>query len=106
LQKVHHVRVFREEEVLPINHSEYNCEIYADWKEKDPLPSGELWYYFNDPKQCGTDLKLQKMLPKKINNDVVAWDTVYGMFLEQRHSVWQIVILNLLVLALTLGGTA
>ncbi|KAH3981626.1 hypothetical protein HBI56_165430 [Parastagonospora nodorum] len=105
LQEVHHVQVFKGEEVLPLNHPEYNCEIYADWEEKDPLPSGELWHYFNDPKQCGTDSTLQKMLPKKINNDVLAKKKVYGMFVEQRHSVWQIVILNLLVLALTLGGT-
>jgi hypothetical protein len=45
------------------------------------------------------------MLPKRNKDEPRSGTTVYGLYIEQRHSVWQIVIPVVAVLGLTLGGT-
>jgi hypothetical protein len=45
------------------------------------------------------------MLPKRRKDELRSGTTVYGLYIEQRHSVLQIVIPVVLVLGFTLGGT-
>jgi hypothetical protein len=80
-----------------------------EWKLEDnddnTFPNGEAWYFFNHPEDCGTSTALKEMLPKKSKDEEKSGTTVYGMYIEQRHSVWQIFVPAVLVLGLTLGGT-
>jgi len=45
------------------------------------------------------------MLPKRRQDEPRSRITVYGLYIEQRHSVWQIFIPVLAILAPTFGGT-
>ncbi|KAH8711840.1 hypothetical protein GQ44DRAFT_731073 [Phaeosphaeriaceae sp. PMI808] len=80
-----------------------------EWKLEDEYgdiyPNGEAWYFFNHPEDCGTSTTLKEMLPKKFKDEEKSGTTVYGMYIEQRHSVWQIFIPAVLLLGLTLGST-
>ncbi|CAN9155528.1 unnamed protein product [Alternaria alternata] len=80
-----------------------------EWKLEDEdgkmYPNGETWHFLNNPEDCGTSAVLKEMLPKKIKDENKSRMTMYGIYIEQQHSVWQIFIPVLLVLGLTLGGT-
>jgi hypothetical protein len=100
----HHIHIHRDKERYPAK-DDKDYEWKLEVEDGDMYPNGEAWYFFNHPEDCGTSTALREMLPKKTRDEEKSGTTVYGMYIEQRHSVWQIFIPVILVLGLALGGT-
>jgi hypothetical protein len=95
----HHVAIQKDEERYPDRkNDEYNFKLEGKW-----FPNGEAWYFFMHPEDCGTSKALKEMLPKRKKD--VSNPEIYGLYIEQRHSVWQIFIPAFVVIVLTLGAT-
>jgi hypothetical protein len=95
----HHVDIHKDKERYPEKgNDEYNFKLEDGW-----FPNGEAWYFFMHPEECGTSKALQEMLPKRKKDE--SNPKIYGLYIEQRHSVWQIFVPALLVILLTLSAT-
>lgn len=86
--------------------ADYECVRWAEADKDDEIfPSGETWYYFNNPDECGTSVDLTNRLPKRKREADQSRVQLYGIYIEQRHSVLQIIIPGFVMLAATLGAT-
>jgi hypothetical protein len=103
-ERRHHIQIHRDIERYPAK-DDKNYEWKLEDEDGDTYPNGEAWYFFNHPEDCGTSTSLNEMLPKKSRDEEKSRIIVYGMYVEQRHSVWHIFVPAVLVLGFTLGGT-
>ncbi|KAL6157453.1 hypothetical protein ACJQWK_06711 [Exserohilum turcicum] len=105
-QRRHQVELHRDRERYPPKDDvAYYWNLWAEWQDGDPYPNGEAWYFFSHPDDCASSTTLREMLPKRKKDEARSGTTVYGVYIEQRHSVWQIFIPVVVVLVFTLGGT-
>ncbi|OAL53531.1 hypothetical protein IQ07DRAFT_640587 [Pyrenochaeta sp. DS3sAY3a] len=105
-ERRHYIQLHRDKERYPPKEdANYDWDLGNEWQDGDPYPNGEAWYFFKHPKYCGSSTALRDMLPKRRKDELRSGITVYGLYIEQRHSVWQIFIPVVLVLTCTLGGT-
>jgi hypothetical protein len=105
-ERRHHIELYRDRERYPHeDDKDYKWKLGYDCQEGDHhYPNGEAWYFFSRPGDCGNSTALRDMLPKR-RRDKAGTGEMYGLYIEQRHSVWQIVIPIVVVLVLTLSGT-
>jgi hypothetical protein len=105
-ERRHHIQLHRDKERYPPKDDEtYDWKLWDEWQEGDPYPNNETWFFFSHPGACGNSTALREMLPKRTKDEAKSGTTMYGLYIEQRHSILQILIPVVVVLGLTLGGT-
>lgn len=79
----------------------------SPWQDGTPCPclSGEAWYFFQHPDECGTSRFLNDTLPVRLHATTGSGFTAWGLYIEQRHSVLAIFVPTLAMIVATLGAT-
>jgi hypothetical protein len=96
------VGVEKDEERYPLE----DDPEYADYRYKPQpwplhqrrLPSKKVWNFMNQVDRCGTSTQLNQELPLYLNGSIVSGHRRgFGMYFEEKYSVWGIVFLSFIV---------
>lgn len=75
------------------------------WPTDAPFPRSEVWHYLNHPEDCGTSAGAMDMLPIRIKGPITSRTRAFGMHLEERYSIWAILLPSLLLATLVFVPT-
>ena len=87
---------------------QFNEYSYAPrpWPEEWPFPNNELWYFLMHPEDCGTSSHLSQRLPRRLKGSLTPGDVAFGIHIEERYSVFAILIPAAFSILLSLVLTA
>lgn len=105
---IHHIQLHKDRERYPTEtEPEYEEYRYRPqpWPSDAPFPTSQVWHYLNHPEDCGTSGAAMDMLPIRIKGPIASQKRAFGMHLEERYSIWAILLPSLILALLVLVPT-
>ncbi|CAM1501956.1 Fc.00g039400.m01.CDS01 [Cosmosporella sp. VM-42] len=102
------VHIHKDKQRYPLETDpEYSEYRYSPrpWPASLPFPAREICWYFLHPQDCGTSSALNEMLPVRVRSGLATHRRAFGIYIEQRYSVWAIFVPVVVLSAMLLGAT-
>lgn len=107
-ENVHCISIHRDKERYPIasdpEYPEYSYQP-RPWPSDQFYPSNEVWHYFSHPSDCGTSDALNRVLPVRVKETLDSHARAFGIYIEERYSVWAIFLPACVAIGITLAAT-
>ncbi|KAK8848930.1 arginyl-trna synthetase [Apiospora arundinis] len=107
-ENVHCISIHRDKERYPIasdpEYPEYSYQP-RPWPSDQFYPSNEVWHYFSHPSDCGTSDALNRVLPVRVKGTLDSHARAFGIYIEERYSVWAIFLPACVAIGITLAAT-
>lgn len=71
-------------EIKDPEYPDYN----SPWPPEELFPGSEVFYYWQDPEECGTAANLKKLLPIRLKGQIRAQTRAFGMHIVEHPNFW------------------